>query len=152
MNNWSEGENMRTRRMLTIGAAAAALVGGLAVVPAAANSHTSASTTAAVLGNDAYADLMEGGEFVARGHFKASGDQFILTKKSNRTYPGRTYLEYKYIKINGQLQEGTHYGVSAVGVPVTFTHNFGERRAVKLRICVEDSFWDPCSDWETGYA
>ncbi|MCM2388290.1 hypothetical protein [Streptomyces albipurpureus] len=95
---------------------------------------------------------MEGGEFVARGYFKASGDKFILTKKSNQTYSGRTYLEYKYIKINGQLQEGTHHGVSAVGVPVTFDHNFGEGRAVKFRICVEDSFWDPCSEWETGYA
>lgn len=138
--------------MLTIGAAAVALIGGLAVVPAAASSNASASSTVGALGNDAYADLVEGGEFVARGYFQASGDKFILTKKSNQTYPGRTYLEYKYIKVNGQLQEGTHHGVSTVGVPVTFDHNFGEGRAVAFRVCVEDSFWDPCSDWATGYA
>ncbi|MFF9870427.1 hypothetical protein ACF1G0_34510 [Streptomyces sp. NPDC013953] len=143
---------MRTRLMLTTGAATAALLGGLAAVPAAASSHASASSTAGVLGHDAYADLMEGGEFVARGYFQASGDKFILTKKSNQTYSGRTYLEYKYIKVNGQPQEGTHHGVSAVGVPVTFDHNFGEGRKVVFRICVEDIFQDPCSDWETGYA
>jgi hypothetical protein len=149
---------MRTKDLLKIAAVTTALVGGLAVAPAAADTGASVSGAgvkagaAGALGHDAYADLMEGGEFVARGYFQANGDKFVLTKKSNRSYPGRMYLEYKYIKINGQLQEGTHHGVSAVGVPVTFDHNFGEGRKVVFRVCVEDFGFDPCSDWETGYA
>ncbi|WP_405984261.1 hypothetical protein [Streptomyces sp. NBC_00872] len=99
---------MSARHMLTIGAASAAFLGGLAAVPASADSNASASSATILASHDAYADLYEGSEWVA--------------------------------------------SLSQVGIPVDFNHNFGEGRKVELRVCVEDAWFDPCSDWETGYA
>ncbi|MFE4832073.1 hypothetical protein [Streptomyces sp. NPDC056672] len=143
---------MSARHMLTIGAAIAAFLGGLAAAPASADSNASASSATILASHDAYADLYEGSEWVARVHFDAAGDHFILTKKSNRTYSGRAYMEWEYTTVAGNFRTGRHNRLSQVGIPVDFNHNFGEGRKVELRVCVEDAWFDPCSDWETGYA
>src|SRR5688572_22492760 len=101
--------------MKTIGTRVAAVV--LAVLAAATTTGTASADTVAVLSQDAYSDLMIDGHFVARTKFTALGDSFTITKKSNY-HTGVPYVEYAYIKINGQAQTGTHYGVAEVGVPV----------------------------------
>src|SRR5689334_17274759 len=105
---------MSARHLLTIGAATAALIGGLAAAPASAHSDAPASSTTILASHDAYADLYEGSEWVARAYFRAGGDHFILTKKSNRTYPGRAYMEWKYTTIAGKPISGRHNGLSEV--------------------------------------
>ncbi|MEU0840219.1 hypothetical protein ABZ370_12220 [Streptomyces sp. NPDC005962] len=110
-----------------------------------------AASAAPAAGHDAYSDLMVDGKFVARTYFNAGEDSFTITKKSN--YGNRPYAEYRYTKINGDEQTGTHWGVAALNNPITFDHNFGKNRAVHFRTCVQVDFAiDDCDDWETGYA
>ncbi|MFG1955422.1 hypothetical protein [Micromonospora sp. NPDC048830] len=112
----------------------------------------------AMAGQDALARVYVDGTntIAAEGKFVSYGDRFELTKRSS--YGNRPYLEYKYIRIDGTVQEGTHWGVSSIGTTVPFDHNFGEGRKVAFRVCVQVDFgWDPCSDdadgqWTIGYA
>ncbi|MCI4066003.1 hypothetical protein MRQ36_27020 [Micromonospora sp. R77] len=120
-----------------------------------AGGATVTTASPAMAGQDALARVYVDGKIAAEGKFISYGDSFQLTKRSS--YGGRPYLEYKYIRIDGTVQEGTHWGLSDVGKPVSWDHNFGEGRAVAFRVCVQVTYgWDPCSDddgqWTVGYA
>ncbi|MEU4804973.1 hypothetical protein [Actinosynnema sp. NPDC023587] len=136
--------------MKTTGVRIAAVLFAVAAAVAGVAGTASAQPVTA-LSQDAYSDLMIDGHFVARTKFTAYGDSFTITKKSNY-HDGVPYVEYAYIKVNGQAQTGTHYGVATVGVPVKYDHNFGENRAVKFRTCISEAWFDDCDDWQTGYA
>lgn len=108
--------------------------------------------TPAIAGHDATANAYQDGKIVATARFIAGADRFEVTKVSH-TVGHRAYLEYKYIRKDGTVQEGQHWGVSRVGHAVPFDHNFGKDRKVVFRVCVQVSLSpDVCSDWETGYA
>lgn len=108
--------------------------------------------TPAIAGHNATASAYVDGKLVARAKFVAGADRFEVTKVSH-TVGHRAYVEYKYIRVDGTVQEGQHWGVSRVGVAVPFDHNFAKDRKVAFRVCVQVSLgFDPCSDWEIGYA
>ncbi|MFF8846281.1 hypothetical protein ACF08N_26795 [Streptomyces sp. NPDC015127] len=137
---------MRLRHALATAGLGTALILGVPIAPA----------QAAAAGHDAHVNLYVDGKTVASASFISLGDRFEVTKRSS--YGGRSYLEYKYIRKDGTLQEGTHWGVSDIGYTMKFDHNFGEGRKVVFRLCVQNTYgWDDCTDdadgqWETGYA
>ncbi|WP_434452002.1 hypothetical protein [Lentzea sp. E54] len=131
-------------RVATVVLAALAAAGGVVA-------GTASASPVSTFSQDANSDLMINNRFVARTEFKSYGDSFTVTKKSNY-HDGVPYVEYEYIKINGQLQTGVHYGSAEVGVRVKFDHNFGENRAVKFRTCISEAWLDDCDEWRTGYA
>jgi hypothetical protein len=88
-------------------------------------------------------------ELLATGRFDADGDAFTVTKRSAGT--GRPYLEYRYVRIDGTLQTGTHQGATEVGAAVRFPHDFGEGRRVTFRVCVTGAHgFNPCSGTDDG--
>ncbi|MFF8279587.1 hypothetical protein ACF05T_26275 [Streptomyces lateritius] len=137
---------MRIRHALATAGLGAALIVGPLPSPA----------QAAPAGHDAHVNLYVDGKIVASASFISAGDRFEVTKRSS--YGGRPYLDYKYIRKDGTLQEATHWGVSNVGYTMKFDHNFGEGRKVAFRLCVQNTYgWDDCTDdadgqWEVGYA
>ncbi|WP_434452003.1 hypothetical protein [Lentzea sp. E54] len=135
--------------MKTIGVRVAAVAFALAA--AAVGAGTASASPVSTLSQDEVSDLVIDGHLVARTEFKAYGDSFTVTKMSNY-HSGVPYVEYAYIKKNGQAQHGTHRGSAEVGVRVKFDHNFGENRAVKFRTCIEEAWFDDCDEWRTGYA
>lgn len=46
----------------------------------------------------------------------------------------------------------TDTGPGASRISTRARPNFDEARKVEIRVCVEDAWFDPCSNWETGYA
>ncbi|MEU8244367.1 hypothetical protein AB0C07_39435 [Actinoplanes missouriensis] len=98
----------------------------------------------------------ENSHVLAEAHFASTGDAFHVTKQS--ADGGRAYVQYRYIRVDGTFQSGTHRGRDTVGVTVTFDHDFGEGRKVLFRVCVEAPGDDYCSgtgdgeNWTIGYA
>lgn len=99
----------------------------------------------------------ENSRVLAEARFESLGDAFTLTKRAD--HGSRVYAEYKYVRTDGTLQTGTHWGPGDVGTAARFDHDFGENRAVEFRVCVEIEYAaDRCSgtdqgeNWTKGHA
>lgn len=115
-------------------------------------------SAAAARGQDARARVYdETSRVLAEGYFESTGDSFTVT---NRAAIGdRPYLEYRYVRKDGTLREGTHWGSDVVGETVRFDHDFGEKRTVTFRVCLRATRGlDRCSatdfgeNWTVGHA
>ncbi|MEV6302922.1 hypothetical protein AB0M02_26140 [Actinoplanes sp. NPDC051861] len=91
---------------------------------------------------------------LAQARFVAAGDSFTLVKLAGAGR--RVFVEYRYVRKDGSLQTGTHWGPDAVGGTARFDHDFGEGRAVEFRVCVEAaglcSGTDEGENWTKGHA
>ena len=119
----------------------------LAVVAAAAGAVVLGTAGSAYAGTDAtaYANSF------AKVSFVSYGDKFVVCDTA--TDGMQVYNEYRYIRIDGTVQEGIEYNNLGNGSCVTYDHNFGEGRSVTFRACV-DVPWvlDTCSGWKVGVA
>jgi hypothetical protein len=88
----------------------------------------------------------------AYAEFHSDGDYFYLCDTSFDFL--EVYLEYRYIKVNGTLQTGTHRNPGSFGDCLYFTHDFGEGREVRFRACVDNvtPVADDCDAWRRGVA
>ncbi|MEU4420185.1 hypothetical protein AB0F81_06135 [Actinoplanes sp. NPDC024001] len=102
-----------------------------------------------VRGQDALARVYDADSRVlAEGYFESTGDAFAVTKKAG---DGRPYVEYRYVRLDGTLRDGTHWGSDTTGRTVRFDHDFGEGRTVTFRVCVRPGYGaDSCSGTEFG--
>ncbi|MGW5852768.1 hypothetical protein ACWFQ8_33520 [Streptomyces sp. NPDC055254] len=88
----------------------------------------------------------------AKAKFISYGDKFTVCDTSWDTF--QPYVEYKYIRKNGSLQQEEHWNGNGDGTCVTWDHDFGEGRSVTFRACVgiPGVPIDPCDDWKIGIA
>jgi hypothetical protein len=88
----------------------------------------------------------------AWGRFNSYGDSFdVCDTEADFVL---AYLEFRYIRIDGSLQTGTHYVPGDAGDCENFDHNFGEGRTVWFHVCT-DQVWpfdDKCDRWWTATA
>ncbi|MGW5852767.1 hypothetical protein ACWFQ8_33515 [Streptomyces sp. NPDC055254] len=66
-----------------------------------------------------------------------------------------SYIQFRYTRIDGSLQNGSHYNPGSAGDCTTWNHNFGEGRPVYFRSCVDNLAWleDKCDpSWRKGTA
>jgi hypothetical protein len=122
-------------------AATLAVLGSVAVAPGAAT---------AAAGQDALARVYdENSRVLAEAYFESTGDSFAVTRRAGAGE--RPYVEYRYVRKDGTLREGTHWGSGTVGETVRFDHNFGEGRTVTFRVCMRAGHGpDACSGTEFG--
>jgi hypothetical protein len=84
--------------------------------------------------------------------FHSDGDYFYLCDTSFDFL--EVYLNYRYVKVDGTLQTGTHRNLGDFGDCMYFDHNFGEGRLVQFQACVDNitPIADYCDIWQKGYA
>jgi hypothetical protein len=116
-------------------------------------------SAAAGRGLDALARVYdETSRVLAEAYFESTGDTFAVTKRA--ATDDRPYLEYRYVRKDGTLREGTHWGSVVTAETVRFDHDFGEKRTVTFRVCVRAAARasDLCSatdfgeNWTVGHA
>jgi hypothetical protein len=119
-----------------------ALVGGTAIA------LTVASGTVAQAGQDGWVDVPG-----ATGKFISYGDKFKVCDTAWDLM--QVYLDYRYWRKDGTLQEERHYLATGDDTCATWDHNFGEGLIVLFQVCVDNPFGDipdSCSMWERGIA
>ncbi|WIM93209.1 hypothetical protein ACTOB_005181 [Actinoplanes oblitus] len=85
---------------------------------------------------------------LAEASFDAGSDAFTVVARATTDRP---YVEYRYVRVNGTVQTGTHEGVAKSGIPVRFEHHFGAGRRVTFRVCVTGAHdFNPCSGTDDG--
>ena len=85
---------------------------------------------------------------LAEARFDAGDDAFTLV---GRVAADRPYLNYRYVRVDGSVQTGTHWGAAGAGTPATFHHHFGTGRTVTFRVCVSGQhLFNPCSGTDGG--
>ncbi|RSN48234.1 hypothetical protein DMH12_27690 [Streptomyces sp. WAC 04229] len=119
-----------------------------ALVGATAAALTMAGMSTAQAGEDGYASAPG-----VSGKFTSYGDKFTLCDDAYDLM--QVYLDYRYWRKDGSLQEERHYLATGWDTCTTWDHDFGEGRLVLFQVCVDNPVVgvpDLCSTWKRGIA